>query len=517
MKKIFMIEKFLKSNKKILSKIIFCKVVEGFLTILSAFFLVKLINFRTTEILFQVFLIFAAKIFLSNFGMKKFFELSLKIQTDIRKKLHEEIFQKEFSSGEILTLIFDTLKISEEFFLKVAPNIFSTIIFLPLLLIAAIYEDFWTAIIFFVTLPVAPFLLWLIGKVTAEKNLAAWKELQNLNSEFKEILSAITNLKIFGRINFAAKKIKSTSQKLSSATLEVLKLAFVSSFALELITTLSIAIVAVTLGLRLVAGNISFDAALFLLLIAPEIFLPIRKLGISFHVLISAKNSAEKIKKILSREEKKFSSIEKLKVPPEISVENLSFTYPQKKSPALREINLKISAGKITAITGESGAGKSTLLKILAGLYFPTEGEIFLNDLPMSKMQRESLFKKISYMPQSPKLFDANLLENFSMFGQLDTKNLEKFLAAANLKINLSEEKKLSRGQIQRLGIIRAILKNSSIIILDEPTAGLDFETEKKVLSLIKKISARKTIIIATHRQAVINFSDSVINLEVSV
>ena len=513
-----MIGKFIKSNKKNLSQIIFCKVVEGFLTILSAFFLVKLINFRTTEILFQVFLIFAAKIFLSNFGTKKFFELSLKIQTDIRKKLHEEIFQKEFSSGEILTLIFDTVQVAEEFFLKVAPNIFATIIFLPLFLIAAIYKDFWTAIIFFVTLPIAPFLLWLIGKVTAEKNSAAWKELQNLNSDFKEILSAITNLKIFGRINFAAQKIKSTSQKLSAATLEVLKLAFVSSFALELITTLSIAIVAVTLGLRLVAGNISFDAALFLLLIAPEIFLPIRKLGISFHILISAKNSLEKIKRAHNGHiSKNFSSVEKLKVPPEISVENLSFTYPQKKSPALREINLKISAGKITAITGESGAGKSTLLKILAGLYFPTEGEIFLNDLPMSKMQRESLFKKISYMPQSPKLFDANLSENFSMFGQLDTKNLEKFLAAANLKINLSEEKKLSRGQIQRLGIIRAILKNSSIIILDEPTAGLDFETEKKILSLIKKISARKTIIIATHRQAVINFSDSVINLEVSV
>lgn len=504
-------------DKKILSQIIFCKVVEGFLIILSAIFFVRLINFQTTEILFQTFLIFAAKILISNFCTKKFFKMSLKIQNEIRKKLHEEIFQKDFSSGEILTLIFDTVQVAEEFFLKVAPNIFSAIIFLPMFLAAAFFTDFWTAIIFLLTLPVAPFLLWLIGTVTAEKNLRAWNELQKLNSDFKEILSAITTLKIFDRINFAAKKILSTSQKSSAATLDVLKFAFVSSFALELITTLSIAIAAVTLGLRLVAGENFFDSALFLLLLAPEIFLPIRKLGISFHVAISAKNSVEKLKKILSHEEKNFAAIEKLKIPPEILVKNLSFTYPKKKSPALREINLKISAGKITAITGESGAGKSTLLKILAGLYLPTEGEIFLNDLPMSKMQRKSLFEKISYSPQSPKLFDANLFENFSMFGQLETKNLEKFLTAADLKINLFSEQKLSCGQLQRLGIIRAVLKNSAIIILDEPTAGLDSETEKKILSLIKKISARKTIIIATHRQAVKNFSDEIIHLEVSV
>ena len=213
-------------------------------------------------------------------------------------------------------------------------------------------------------------------------------------------------------------------------------------------------------------------------------------------------------------QEKTISVIQKLKVPPEISVENVSFTYPQKKSPALREINLKIPAGKITAITGESGAGKSTLLKLLAGLILPTTGEIFFNELPSSKMQRESLFEKISYAPQAPHLFDAKLFENFLMFGQLDKKNLEKFLFALDLKnLNLFAEKKLSRGQLQRLGIIRAFLKNSSIIILDEPTAGLDEISEKKFLTFLQKNSARKTIIIATHRQKIINFSDFVIKI----
>jgi ABC-type transport system involved in cytochrome bd biosynthesis fused ATPase/permease subunit len=179
----------------------------------------------------------------------------------------------------------------------------------------------------------------------------------------------------------------------------------------------------------------------------------------------------------------------------------------------LQNLNLKIPAGKITAIVGESGAGKSTLLKLLAGLILPTSGEIFFSELPTSKFQRESLFSKVAYMPQSPKLFDATLSENFSMFNQLETAELEKLLTALNLKLDLNSAKKISRGQLQRLGLIRALLKNSSLIILDEPTAGLDFETEKKVLAVLKNYSSRKTIIIATHRQSVINFSENVIQI----
>ena len=470
----------------------------------AAYFLVQFINSA------EGFLFLAASIvrfLISATCARKILKLSNKFQTELRKDLHSEIFNKEIASGELLTLTLETVQTLDEFFVKVLPQIFSAVILLPTFLICAIFTDWITAVILLVTLPVSPLILFLIGKATAEKNSRAWAELQKLNGDFKEILTAITTLKIFDRIDAAAVKLKSTSEKSSAATLEVLKLAFVSSFALELLTTLSIALVAVTLGLRLIAGGVEFEAALFLLLIAPEFFAPVRKLGVMFHVVISAKLSIERLEKFLTVESKKVSAIEKLRLPPEIFLENVSY------SPVFEKLNLKIPAGKITAIIGESGSGKSTLLKLLAGLILPTGGEIFFNELPTSKFQRESLFSKVAYMPQAPKLFDATLSENFSMFGQLPTSELEKFLAALNLKLDLKSTKKISRGQLQRLGLIRALLKNSSLIILDEPTAGLDFETEEKVLTLLKKISSRRTIIIATHRQAVINFAENVINL----
>lgn len=472
---------------------------------MAAKFLIQFINSASSIFLF--FAAIAAGFLVSEICANKILKLSNAIQFSVQKKLHAEIFNQEISSGEILTLTFETVQTLDEFFVKVLPQFFSVIILLPLFLICATFTDWITAAILLVTLPISPLLLFLIGKATAEKNSRAWQELQNLNSDFKEILAAITTLKIFVRIDAAAQKLKSTSEKSSAATLEVLKLAFVSSFALELITTLSIALVAVTLGLRLIAGDVEFDAALFLLLITPEFFAPLRKLGVMFHVVISAKMAVERLKIFLATKSEKISAIEKLKLPPQIFLKNVSYLT------ILQNLNLTIPAGKITAIIGESGAGKTTLLKLLAGLILPTSGEIFFNELPTSKFQRASLFSKLAYMPQAPHLFDAALAENFSMFGQLQTAELKKLLNALNLDLDLNSAQKISRGQLQRLGLIRALLKNSALIILDEPTAGLDFETEKKVLAVLKKFSPRKTIIIATHRQAVINFAENIIEI----
>ena len=512
----FTIIEILKSNKKILVGIATCKLVEGFFILLAASFLVKFIDEPSLRITHCALLIafFAGRFFLSGVAEKFFARLSVNVQTFFRKKIHEQIFEQEILSGELLTLIFDTVQSLDEFFLKVAPQIFSAIIFLPIFLISAALVDWLTAIILLLTLPIAPILLWLIGKATAEKNSRAWAELQKLNGNFRELLAAITTLKMFGRIDAGAKKIHEASKKSSAATLDVLKLAFVSSFALELITTLSIALVAVTLGLRLISGGVEFQAALFLLLLAPEFFLPIRKFGVAFHVMISARSSLERLKNFLLDAEKITGSVEKILMPPKISLVDVNFNYPKKKSPVLRGVNLEFQAGKITALVGESGAGKSTLLKLLAGILQPTTGSIKFTDVETHCALR---ITHCTLLPQAPHLFETTLIKNFTMFDTLDDKQLKNFLTALNLStLDLNSPQKLSRGQLQRLGLIRALLKDSPIILLDEPTAGLDESTEQKVLALIKKVSPCRTIIIATHRLAVIEFANEVVQLEIS-
>ena len=181
---------------------------------------------------------------------------------------------------------------------------------------------------------------------------------------------------------------------------------------------------------------------------------------------------------------------------------------------AVENFSATLQDGELICLLGPSGCGKSTLLKILAGLLQPTVGEIFWNDLPTSRMEKNSRLSKISYAPQTPHLFETTLIKNFTMFDELDAAQLQKFLVALNLStLDLNSPQKLSRGQLQRLGLIRALLKDTPIILLDEPTAGLDEVTEQKVLTLIKEISLRKTIIIATHRLSVIRFADETIKI----
>ena len=241
-----------------------------------------------------LFFVLILKIWVDRIISRKINLMSLNFQNKLRQKLHEIIFS-EIESGKLLTLIFDCLEPFDEFFLKVLPNLISMIILLPMILIVTLILDPLTALIFFLTAPIAPFLLYLIGNSLKIKNQKAMEMLKKLNGDFKEILSAITTLKIFRQTDSAISKIKNSSEMSAKTTLEVLRLTFVSAFALELITTLSIALIAVTVGLRLIEDSICFEAALFLLIIAPEFYNPIRQTGVAFHVIVRCRESVAQL------------------------------------------------------------------------------------------------------------------------------------------------------------------------------------------------------------------------------
>ena len=486
-----------------LKNFIWLEILRGILIIFAAWLMMRTVesilknNIETNYILI-LFLILSLRLMIENILNKKFIELSLKFQKSVRSHLHRHLLTNyNVNSGELLTLIFETVESFDELIVKVLPNILSILTLLPLILIISLMFDFMTTLIFLFTLPIAPFLLYLIGKTVSIKNQQAWSALSKLNGDFKELLSAITTLKIFRRINPALEKLKVTSEQSAIATLEVLKLAFISSFALELITTLSIALIAVTIGLRLIDYKVTFDVAFFLLLLAPEFFSPIRNIGVAFHSAVKAKDALNLINKYLQRNEDKLDISSTI-----IKLQNVSFTYPNKIAPTLENINMTFKVGAVTVITGESGSGKSTLLKILAGLYSPTSGTILIDS-------------NIAYLPQQPHLFETTVHNNLTLFKPANDKQIKNFLKAVNLDLNLNDEvRALSRGQLQRLGLVRVLLQNANILILDEPTAGLDIDTEQIILKLLNEYKSSRTIIVASHRSTMIDFADEIFRLK---
>ena len=500
-------------NKKILVQLGLFELLRGFSFLLFAFFLTSIITQNSNQIILVcTTLIFrsVSEYFIARL-MRKF---SHEIQLQTRRKIHEAIFRLDLiDPARILTLATETVSKIDLLITKIFPVVFSAVVSMPMILIVTLIFDPISAGIFLITLPIAPILLFLIGKATREKSERAWFELNELNRDFHELLDGILTLKIFGQLKRAEKKLFETSEKSAEATLDVLKLAFVSAFAVELITTLSIAIIAVTVGLRLLAGDVNFFTAFLILILAPEYFSALRSSGIVFHTFIEFKTAKAELEKFFESVPKFGTGfVVQTRMPPEITVDRLSFKYPGKNFFVLQNLSMTFKPNQITVVKGLSGSGKSTLLKLLAGFFLPTDGKIFWNELDLSTIDRQSIFSKIAYVPQFPKIFAGTLRDNVTMFGkyELDPEILTR-LGFSSLDFELES---LSNGELNRLGLARALMKKSKIVLLDEPTAGLDSKTEKIVLELLSEWKYFRTIIVASHRESVINWADVVIDIK---
>ncbi len=448
-------------------------------------------------------------------------KLSLEVQTDCRERLHAVLCGSSFGSlgsGKLLLLALERVESFEDVFRRVLPNLISCAILLPMLMAVMLLLDPLTALIFLITLPIAPFLLYLIGKVTKDRNREAWQEQEKLNEGFHGLLRGAGVLKLFGQTASAMERLRKLSDTSAEAVLRVLQIAFVSAFALELITTLSIALIAVNVGLRLLAGSLDFFTAFFALLLAPEFYQPIRQGGSSFHAGMKAKEAADALKEFWEQAPASRNMHgEKIMLPPEVRVEGVSFSYPDRMAPVLEEISLTLPAGSTTVLAGSSGSGKSTLLTLLAGLAEPQQGCIFLSGLPLASMDRESLSRHIAYVPQEPHIFQASLRENLTLFHSMEDERLWTALEecglaawARTLPGGLDTElgglkgKGLSTGQLHRLGFARAMLRDPSLVLLDEPTAGLDEDGEQRMLRALEKFCWRRTVLMTAHRRGML-------------
>lgn len=482
----------------------------------------------TAPVLLVLFVMLGALHFIGLWQSRLQQSLSGAVRKDVREKLHARLLSKEGQTDqrftrELLPLALESTDALDAWYTRVLPVVLGIAITMPCLLLAAFLVDPMTGLLMLVTVPIAPFLLYLIGRVTREASEAQWRAMNRFSAGLAEILRALPTLKLFARERAERQRVRGLSEDFAGAALRVLQLSFVSAFALELITTLAIAIIAVSIGLRLLYGQLTFTAAFFVLLLTPEFYQPLRLSGTAFHSGMTAHTAetslvASAIQGVNVAQTSLSPSSTKGEALPAaaLTVQNVSFRYPGSPLPLLSGIQFTVPKSSLTVLAGPSGCGKTTLLRLLAGLLTPESGQITRADA-------------LSYVPQEPHLYNATLFENITLFQQgYDEASVRKALKALclsdwaealpqGLMTPLGEGgQSLSQGQRKRLGLARALVQDRPLILLDEPTAALDERTAATIREVLLslKASGRHTLFVISHDERLQAAADTVLDLD---
>lgn len=476
----------------------------------------------TAPVLLVLFVMLGALHFIGLWQSRLQQSLSGAVRKDVREKLHARLLSREGQTDqrftrELLPLALESTDALDAWYTRVLPVVLGIAITMPCLLLAAFLVDPMTGLLMLVTVPIAPFLLYLIGRVTREASEAQWRAMNRFSAGLAEILRALPTLKLFARERAERQRVRGLSEDFAGAALRVLQLSFVSAFALELITTLAIAIIAVSIGLRLLYGQLTFSAAFFVLLLTPEFYQPLRLSGTAFHSGMIAHTAQTSLGAIAP----KGVQVAQVSLSPSstreaIAVHGLSFRYPGSPLPLLSGIQFTVPKSSLTVLAGPSGCGKTTLLRLLAGLLLPESGQIARADA-------------LSYVPQEPHLYNATLFENITLFQQgYDDASVHKALKALclsewaealpqGLATPLGEGgQSLSQGQRKRLGLARALVQDRPLILLDEPTAALDERTAATIREVLLslKASGRHTLFVISHDERLQAAADTVLDLD---
>lgn len=498
----------------------------------------------TAPVLLVLFVMLGALHFIGLWQSRLQQSLSGAVRKDVREKLHARLLSREGQTDqrftrELLPLALESTDALDAWYTRVLPVVLGIIITMPCLLLAAFFVDPMTGLLMLVTVPIAPFLLYLIGRVTREASEAQWRAMNRFSAGLAEILRALPTLKLFAREQAERQRVRRLSEDFAGAALRVLQLSFVSAFALELITTLAIAIIAVSIGLRLLYGQLTFTAAFFVLLLTPEFYQPLRLSGTAFHSGMIAHTAESSLLKassfapatrgvsVVGAIAPKGVQVAQAALSPSttrrealpaaaLTVQNISFRYPGSPLPLLSGIQFTVPKSSLTVLAGPSGCGKTTLLRLLAGLLIPESGQITRADA-------------LSYVPQEPHLYNATLFENITLFQQrYDEASVHKALKALCLSdwaealpqvlaTPLGEGgQSLSQGQRKRLGLARALVQDRPLILLDEPTAALDETTAATIREVLLslKASGRHTLFVISHDERLQAAADTLLDLD---
>lgn len=462
--------------------------------------------------------------------------LAVQIKTSLRGQLTNKIFSlgpsyaRGENSGELVNTAMQGVESLDAYFSQYLPQVLLAFLIPVAILIVVFPVDWISGLVLLLTAPLIPIFMILIGKASEKATHRQWNTLSRLSSYFLDTLQGLKELKLLGQSKNRSAKLWTASDQYRLTTMKVLRITFLSALVLEMVGTISTAIIAVQIGLRLLYGRLAFVDAFFILLLAPEFYLPLRQLGQRFHAGANGVQAASRIFKILNTpaptqfEHELMGHIDQVQ---SISFQQVSYTYPGQKLPAVDDITFTVQQGEMIAFVGATGAGKSTLAHLLMRFAPVSQGSILVNNIPLNAISMDEWRQKIAWVPQNPVLFQGSIAENIALgkpYALLDEiirasrlANLDDFVQTLPQKYDTpvgESGARLSGGEIQRVALARAFLVDAPILILDEPTANLDPQSESWLEASTQRLKVGRTLFVIAHRLPTVYKADQIIVLD---
>ena len=468
--------------------------------------------------------------FTTKYGVKLASVVKMKLRNRLVDKLSSlqanQLYEEK--TGKRVSVLTDAVDQLDAYYSSFLPQVFNAAIIPVMIVVVVFTQNIYSGLIMLITAPLIPVFMIIIGSMAEKKSKEQLNSMLRFSGHFLDVLQGIPMLKVFGQSKRQREKIIDMSNHFRDSTMDVLKIAFLSALMLEILATIATAMIAVEVGLRLVYGHLTFHTAFFVLLLAPELYMPLKNLGSSFHSGKNSISAAETIWEVLDKKEtspvwgsKKLNDVTKQT----IKFENVSFQYNDKQQ-VLKNINVTINGRQRVAFVGKSGSGKTTLLKLLLGMLPPSEGQILINGVPLSELQEEQWLQSTAYVSQEPYIFSGTIKENIKVsnvnatdeevYEAAKLAGVDRFVDDLPKRYDTSVGEAgigLSGGEKQRIAVARAFLKKAAVVILDEPTAGLDLETESFLKEAIEKLCENATVLTVAHRLQTIVHSDQIVLL----
>ena len=430
-------------------------------------------------------------------------------------------------SAEVATLAVGGVDALETAFARYLPQLVLAAV-VPVAVLALVASiDLLSAGIMLLTLPLVPVFMWLIGRYTERRTAERREALRQLSTHFLDVVRGLPTLRAFNRGRPQAERIEQVSDDYRRATMGTLRVAFLSGTVLELAATLGIALVAVTVGVRLAGGGLGLEAGLTVLVLAPELYLPLRNLAAQYHASADGLAVGERLLD-LSEETERSRGGARPPSPRDASVrlEGVSFTYPTRPAPVLTALDLELEPGETVALTGPSGAGKSTVAALLLLLADPTAGRVTAGGVDLAGCDPADWRAYVAWVPQRPTLFRGTVADNIRLgdptaadepvrraAGLADADGFVRELPGGYDTVVGDGGRPLSAGQVRRIALARAFLRDAPLVVLDEPTADLDPASADAVGEAVVRLLGGRTVLLVTHRPELEARADRVVRL----